>query len=207
MISSLVRDQSGCTQGGIPTHFIERAIYAAYHSVPIHSPVRHFRLKDARQGWGTDPARSEALRRTQNSLPSGSARIVQPVPSGSRRSATRVAPRCSRRSTSSSRVESGRRHRCTRFFTAFGSGTLLKCRIGPSRNITRVSSSPGPSSGWTGQPVTSLQKRASSYGSAQSIATFCSTETMDGILPQSGAPVPWEPSRVADREVAVVKIT
>lgn len=56
-------------------------------------------------------ARSDSLRRTQNSLPSGSARTAQPAPSGSRRSSTRVAPRLSRRSTSSSRVVSGRRHR------------------------------------------------------------------------------------------------
>ena len=46
------------------------------------------------------PAFSAALRSTQNSLPSGSARTTQPEPSGRRRSSTRVAPMPSSRSTS-----------------------------------------------------------------------------------------------------------
>ncbi|PWS46981.1 hypothetical protein DLE01_32585 [Streptomyces sp. FT05W] len=71
-------------------------------------------------------ARSDSLRRTQNSLPSGSARTAQPEPSGFRRSSTRVAPRPVSRSTSGSREVSGRRHRWTRFLTVLASGTWLK---------------------------------------------------------------------------------
>ncbi|MQA62818.1 MAG: hypothetical protein GEU86_15305 [Actinophytocola sp.] len=71
-------------------------------------------------------ARSSALRKTQNSLPSGSASTAQPVPSGRRRSSTTAAPAANSRSTSSSRRISGRRHKCRRFFTVFVSGTLRK---------------------------------------------------------------------------------
>ncbi len=70
--------------------------------------------------------RSASLRRTQNSLPSGSASTTQPVPSGWRMSLTRVAPTSSSRDTSSSRRVSGSRQTCTRFFTTLGSGTPQK---------------------------------------------------------------------------------
>ncbi|QGL50578.1 hypothetical protein GCE86_28275 [Micromonospora terminaliae] len=71
-------------------------------------------------------ARSASLRSTQNSLSSGSASTTQPLPSGSRRSATTVAPSARIRSTSRSRGTSGSRQMCTRFFTVFGSGTRWK---------------------------------------------------------------------------------
>ncbi|OUC97417.1 hypothetical protein CA984_11225 [Streptosporangium minutum] len=94
-------------------------------------------------------------------MPSGSARTAQPEPSGFRWSATKVAPRPSNRSTSSSREVSGRRHRWIRFLVVFASGTWLKYSSGPSGSITRTSGSPGPSSGLRGLPVTPLQNRAS----------------------------------------------
>ncbi|OPC77390.1 hypothetical protein B4N89_43535 [Embleya scabrispora] len=107
-------------------------------------------------------ARSAALRSTQNSLPSGSARITQPDPSGFRWSAKSVAPRPSSRSTSSSRDVSGRRHRWTRFLTVLASDTWLKNNTGPSASCTSVSRAPGLSSGCSGRPVTPLQNRANS---------------------------------------------
>ncbi|RFU84748.1 hypothetical protein DY218_20805 [Streptomyces triticagri] len=95
-------------------------------------------------------------------MPSGSASTAQPVPSGLRRSSRKVAPSDSRRSTSSSRVVSGRRHRCSRFLPAFASGTSLKCSAGPpGSSSTSVSSSPGRSSASIGRPVTRLQNSAS----------------------------------------------
>lgn len=59
-----------------------------------------------RRGRKGQPARSAALRSTQNSLPSISASVTHPVPSARRWSATRVAPSASSRSTSSSRSRS-----------------------------------------------------------------------------------------------------
>ncbi|RSS51992.1 hypothetical protein EF909_32285 [Streptomyces sp. WAC01280] len=91
-------------------------------------------------------ARSAALRSTQNSLPSGSARVAQPVPSAFRRSSSRVAPKASSRLISSSRVRScGWRSRWTRFFPDFPSGTWMKRRLTPADSTT-ASGSPGKSS-------------------------------------------------------------
>lgn len=59
-----------------------------------------------RRGRKGQPARSAALRSTQNSLPSISASVTHPVPSARRWSATRLAPSASSRSTSSSRSRS-----------------------------------------------------------------------------------------------------
>ncbi|QES05594.1 hypothetical protein DEJ44_08155 [Streptomyces venezuelae] len=88
-------------------------------------------------------ARSAALRSTQNSFPSGSARVAQPLPSGFRWSSNRVAPRPISRSTSSSRVRSsGLRSRWMRFLTDFASGTWMKRRPTPGAS-TSTSSSPG----------------------------------------------------------------
>lgn len=58
------------------------------------------------RGRGSGYSRSALLRSTQNSLPSGSFRTAQPVPSEFRKSAASVAPRTRSRSTSSSRVRS-----------------------------------------------------------------------------------------------------
>ncbi|PVC71647.1 hypothetical protein DBP18_16275 [Streptomyces sp. CS081A] len=105
-------------------------------------------------------SRSARLRSTQNSLPSGSARVAQPVPSGFRRSSRRVAPSPISRSTSSSRVRScGWRSRWTRFFAAFGSGTWMKRREAPG-DSTSASSSPGSSSSETLESRTCAQKEA-----------------------------------------------
>ncbi|RQX10500.1 hypothetical protein DLJ58_11210 [Micromonospora arida] len=94
--------------------------------------------------------RSPALRSTQNSFPSGSARTAQPVPSARRRSATMVAPRPSTRSTSSSRVRSiGSRQTWSRFLVTLSSGTAWKNMFGvaPSGGSRAASGSPGTSSG------------------------------------------------------------
>ncbi|TDC65749.1 hypothetical protein E1258_04660 [Micromonospora sp. KC207] len=56
--------------------------------------------------WCYAAARSATLRSTQNSLPSGSASVTQPVPSGRRWSSKSFAPIPISRSTSSSRVRS-----------------------------------------------------------------------------------------------------
>ncbi|AYY13361.1 hypothetical protein EF847_12325 [Actinobacteria bacterium YIM 96077] len=116
--------------------------------------------------------RSAALRSTQNSLPSGSARTAQPVPSSLRRSSTIVAPLRSSSATSCSRSWCGRRHRWRRFFTVLGSGTEMNSSSCASSSITPTSSSPGSLSGWIGRPSTCDQKVASRYGSAQSTAMF-----------------------------------
>ncbi|PYC72000.1 hypothetical protein C7C45_10250 [Micromonospora arborensis] len=90
--------------------------------------------------------RSPALRSTQNSFPSGSASTAQPVPSACRWSVTRVAPRASTRSTSSSLVRStGSRQMWSRFFVAFSSGTSWKNRFGvaSSDGSRAASGSPG----------------------------------------------------------------
>ncbi|POX44348.1 hypothetical protein C3489_36580 [Streptomyces sp. Ru71] len=92
-------------------------------------------------------------------MPSGSARTAHPVPSGLRRSSTRVAPRASSRSTSSSRVRScGWRSRCTRFLSVFASDTVTNSSPAPSMS---TSGSPGLSSSCRGRPSTSDQKVAS----------------------------------------------
>lgn len=92
------------------------------------------------------PARSAALRSTQNSLPSTSAGVTHPAPSARRWSATRVAPSASSRSTSSPRLRScGCRSRCTLFFPALASGTVTKSRVPPVA-VTVASGSPGRSS-------------------------------------------------------------
>ncbi|PYC71879.1 hypothetical protein C7C46_26380 [Streptomyces tateyamensis] len=105
--------------------------------------------------------RSARLRSTQNSLPSGSARVAQPVPSGLRWSATRVAPRASRRATSSSRVRScGWRSRWTRFLTVFGSGTVTNSSAAPGVSST-ASGSPGWSSSCSGASSAAAQKEPS----------------------------------------------
>ncbi|RSS29962.1 hypothetical protein EF906_35420 [Streptomyces sp. WAC08241] len=105
-------------------------------------------------------SRSARPRSTQNSFPSGSPRVAQPVPSGFRRSSSRVAPRPISRSTSSSRVRScGWRSRWTRFFTAFGSGTWMKRSEAPG-DSTSASSSPGLSSSESVESRTRAQKEA-----------------------------------------------
>ncbi|RAG83884.1 hypothetical protein DN069_19975 [Streptacidiphilus pinicola] len=74
-------------------------------------------------------------------MPSGSARTAQPVPSGLRRSETRVAPRARRRVTSSSRRRSwGWRSKWSRFLPDFTSGTVTKSSPAPSM---RAIGSPG----------------------------------------------------------------
>ncbi|AVT37600.1 hypothetical protein C6W10_15255 [Plantactinospora sp. BB1] len=128
------------------------------------------------------PARSAALRSTQNSLPSGSASTAQPVPSGRRWSATRVAPSPKSRSTSSSRVRSaGCRQMCSRFLPDLPSGTRWKktCGLTPSGDSRVISSSPGWSSGRRDRSSTWAQKLASRYVSAQSKLTLWMMERTD----------------------------
>ncbi|RUL91793.1 hypothetical protein EG812_17670 [Verrucosispora sp. FIM060022] len=128
---------------------------------------------------------SAALRSTQNSLPSGSARTAQPVPSGRRWSSISTAPRPSSRSTSSSRVRSvGCRSRCTRFFAVLPSGTRWNS-IPPSAisapDSRAHSGSPGLLSGSCRMPVASAQKVAMANGSAQSKSIHRTLEVMGPI--------------------------
>src|SRR5580700_9012990 len=70
-------------------------------------------------------------RSRQNSLPSGSASTTHPPGSSSRLSSTMVAPRARNRSISlACSPSAGSWSRCTRFFTAFRSGTVTKTSRG-----------------------------------------------------------------------------
>jgi hypothetical protein len=78
--------------------------------------------------WAYGSGRSDSLRRMQNSLPSGSASVTQPVPGPcwSRRSWTRVAPAANSRSTYSFMVRSvGQRSKWTRFLTVLPAGSSM----------------------------------------------------------------------------------
>ncbi len=97
-------------------------IGAAHHRSVLHRCHVHLsatgggRLRVGQELGGRHAVRvsasSSSLRRMQNSLPSGSASTIHPVPSGLRRSAICVAPSPSTRSISASRRRSvGRRSR------------------------------------------------------------------------------------------------
>src|SRR5690606_14509747 len=109
---------NGLTRGssGFERNEIQRKTQKPREVSGEHLTLRQDRRQE---NQGDVAARSAALRRTQNSFPSGSARMTHPEPSGFRWSATRAAPRPSSRATSSSRDVSGRRHRWTRFLTVF----------------------------------------------------------------------------------------
>ncbi|TCC11577.1 hypothetical protein E0H45_10015 [Kribbella soli] len=104
-------------------------------------------------------ARSAALRRTQNSLPSGSCMTTQPVPSGLRWSWAMVAPRVRSQATSSSRGPSGSRSRWPRFLTTFSSLFCSKRTVRPSVG-TAAYGSPGWSSSGRSAFRTCSQKPA-----------------------------------------------
>ncbi|THV40494.1 hypothetical protein FAB82_14575 [Glycomyces buryatensis] len=125
--------------------------------------------------------RSASERSMQNSLPSGSARTTQPLPSSVRWSATRWAPMPMSRSTSSLRVVSGPRSRWTRFLSCFDSGTLMKSRLTcPEGSTRRLSSSSGPFgySGSSAKPVTCSQNFESAWESRASKVICRIRETM-----------------------------
>ncbi|TIC84374.1 hypothetical protein E8D37_06290 [Nocardioides sp. GY 10127] len=70
---------------------------------------------------------SSSERSTHSSLPSGSARTTQPVPSGLRRSCSCRAPSARTRASSSSRVPSrGRRSRWNRLRPGAGSASMKR---------------------------------------------------------------------------------
>src|ERR1017187_246903 len=91
------------------------------------------------------PEPTASLDRMQNSLPSGSPSVIQPLPSDRRWSANCDAPSARIRSVSCSRVRSaGRRSRWTRFFTILLPGTVMKSKSWlRSRDMIRHSWCPG----------------------------------------------------------------
>jgi hypothetical protein len=126
-------------------------------------------------GWDWDQAPPS----TQNSLPSGSARITQVTSAGW--SSSTEAPSATRRAISCCCGPGGITSRWIRFLPIFGSETLTKySRTPPSAaGPTLYYSCPGSrSSAWSAHPVTAAQNRATAPGSAQSNVTLRMAETM-----------------------------